>query len=172
MDDTAVTTLSGRAFFEYQQERRREAQARLTGQSLPIRPTPPPTVSPAVSPTSVTQVISSVPAEPAAPAVQLLVTNGANEGQVFALHPGELIIGRENGSAILLDDLRISHNHALLRVSGDTVTIEDLRSTNGTRVNGESIKSQTPISPRDQIDLGGVHLVIEPCPTTDRRSNG
>ena len=164
MDDTTGTTLTGRAFFERQQERRRAAQGRLTGQSLPSRPAPPPTVSPPVPLAAMTQVIPSVPAEPGAPALQLLVTNSANEGQVFALHPGELIIGRENGSEILLDDLKVSHNHALLRVSGDTVTIEDLRSTNGTRVNGESIRAQTTLAPGDQIDLGGVHLVIEQIP--------
>ena len=39
---------------------------------------------------------------------------------------------------------QVSHNHAVLRVRGDHVTIEDLRSTNGTRVNGVAHRSPDP----------------------------
>ena len=88
------------------------------------------------------------------------MTSGANAGQVFALHPGELIIGREEGSEIQLADLRVSHNHAVLRVHGTQVTIEDLRSTNGTKVNGVAIERQIPLVPGDELNLGGVQLVL------------
>jgi pSer/pThr/pTyr-binding forkhead associated (FHA) protein len=39
--------------------------------------------------------------------------------------------------------------------------IEDLHSTNGTRVNNVAIEQETPVEPGDQIDLGGVILVVE-----------
>ena len=150
----AAARLEGRAFFEHQQQRRREAQARLTGKPLQRRPPPLPVVSPsAAAPTN--------PFVRAAPLPRILVTSGSPAGRAFNLHPGELIIGREAGSEIRLDDPAVSHNHAVLRVDGDHVTIEDLRSTNGTRVNGVIIERQTPLAPGDQIDVGGVQLLLE-----------
>ena len=89
------------------------------------------------------------------------MTNSVDEGRSFALDPGELTIGREEGSAIQLQDGSVSHNHALLRVHGEDVTIEDLRSTNGTKVNGVAIDRQTDLAPGDLIDVGGVQLVVE-----------
>jgi pSer/pThr/pTyr-binding forkhead associated (FHA) protein len=150
----AAAALEGRAFFEHQQQRRREIQGRLTGKPVRHRPPQPPLVSPAAA----TQIIPSVPA---APLLRILLTSGANAGEAFHLHQGELIIGREEGSEIQLDDLRVSHNHAVLRVHGDKVTIEDLRSTNGTKVNGTPIERQTPLAPGDEIDVGGVQLMLE-----------
>jgi pSer/pThr/pTyr-binding forkhead associated (FHA) protein len=94
------------------------------------------------------------------PPLQLVVTGGADAGQVFALHPGELIIGREEGSNIQLMDRRVSHNHTLLRVRGEQVIVEDLRSTNGTKVNGVTISGPIHMLPGDQLDLGGVLLVL------------
>ncbi len=89
------------------------------------------------------------------------MTNGVDEGRSFALETGELTIGREEGSAIQLQDTSVSHNHALLRVHGEDVTIEDLRSTNGTKVNGVAADRQTDLAPGDLIDVGGVQLVVE-----------
>jgi pSer/pThr/pTyr-binding forkhead associated (FHA) protein len=48
-----------------------------------------------------------------------------------------------------------------VRVQGENATIEDLRSTNGTRVNGTVIERQTSLQPGDRIDLGGAELTIE-----------
>ena len=102
-----------------------------------------------------------VPTVPTTPPLRVRVTNGVDEGRSYALEPGELTIGREEGSAIQLQDGSVSHNHALLRVHGEDVTIEDLRSTNGTRVNGVATDRQTDLAPGDLIDVGGVQLVIE-----------
>jgi hypothetical protein len=117
-----------------------------------------PTSPGGASPTAPTQI---VPAIPKPPPLQVRVTNSVDEGRSFALEPGELTIGREKGSAIELQDAGVSHNHALLRVHGEDVTIEDLRSTNGTKVNGVPIDRQINLAPGDLIDLGGVELVIE-----------
>ena len=116
-----------------------------------------------VSPAAATQPVPSIPIRPP---LRVSVTNSADAGRSFDLHPGELTIGREEGSAIQLQDSTISHNHALLRVSGENATIEDLRSTNGTKVNGVAIDRQTPLAPGDQIDVGDVHLAVEQHQTT------
>lgn len=145
--------LQGRAFFEHQQQRRREAQAHLTGKPLRSELPPPPAVSPAPA----TQVMPSVPI---ALVLRLLVTTGPDAGRAFDLGPGELIIGRGEGSQILLEDRLVSQTHALLRVRGQAVTIEDQHSTNGTRVNGVVIEHPTLLAPGDRIDVGGVQLEV------------
>lgn len=152
--DVTVCTREGRAFFECQQRRRREAQARLTGKPLEHRIPQPGGPAPAAA----TQRITPVVTPPLLP--QLLVISGPDAGQEYDLSPGELIIGREDGSAIQLTDRKVSHNHALLRVRGSQVTIEDLRSTNGTRVNGTLIERQTPLAPGDRIGIGGEQLLF------------
>jgi hypothetical protein len=110
-------------------------------------------------------VIEEPPAgEPPPPqsALRFVVTsNRPNVGQTFGLHGRELIIGREQGSDIQLDDLTVSHNHALVRTYGEVVTIEDLRSKNGTTVNGVAISRPVRISPRDVITVGAVELLLE-----------
>jgi len=110
---------------------------------------------------SPTAPIEIVPAVPATPPLRVRVTNSVDEGRSFVLDPGELTIGREEGSAIRLRGSGVSHDHALLRVHGEDVTIEDLRSTNGTKVNGVAIDRQTELAPGDLIEVGGVQLVVE-----------
>jgi pSer/pThr/pTyr-binding forkhead associated (FHA) protein len=175
---------SGRAFFEHQQKRRKELQARLTGmpvtdempaaesvavpeagQRKPSQqaadsapPKLPGQAKPSAPPRRASRTKPSAPLEPA---LQLVVTRGSNLGRVFGLHRGELIIGREAKSDIQLDDLTVSHNHALVRTHGELVTIEDLRSTNGTTVNGVAISRPVPVAPGDLIMVGAVELLIE-----------
>lgn len=89
------------------------------------------------------------------------MTSGVNAGRAFDLRPGDQIIGREEGSEILLEDSAVSNNHAILRVHGHRVTVEDLRSTNGTKVNGVTVERQTSLAPGDQLDVGGVIVILE-----------
>ena len=102
-----------------------------------------------------------IPSVPARSPLRLRVTQGAEAGRAFDLHQGDQTIGRRWTSKIRLEDPSVSHRHAMLRVRGQNVTIEDLHSTNGTRVNDVAIEQETPLAPGDQIDLGGVQLVVE-----------
>ena len=103
----------------------------------------------------------NIPSVPAQSPLRLLVTQGAEAGRTFDLPQGDLIIGRQWISEIRLEDPEVSHRHAMLRVRDQNATIEDLNSTNGTRVNDVAIEQETPLAPGDQIDLGGVHLLVE-----------
>ena len=146
--------LEGRAFFDHQQRKRRAAQARLTSrpQQRPLSAAP--VVSPAHA--TVTQPLVVPEVTP-----RLVVIGGPQAREAYDLGLGELIIGREEGSAIWLWDPKVSHHHALLRRQGDQVVIEDLRSTNGTIVNGAGISVPTTLAPGDVITVGDVQLRLE-----------
>ncbi|MDB4959943.1 MAG: uncharacterized protein JWO36_7512 [Myxococcales bacterium] len=84
----------------------------------------------------------------------------------FATHPlpegAAIVIGRSNRCDIPVDDESISRRHATLSV-GETVTIEDLGSVNGTHVRGEKLKPKQPISIAvgELVGIGTVHLIVQ-----------
>ncbi|MBV8671093.1 MAG: FHA domain-containing protein [Candidatus Eremiobacteraeota bacterium] len=65
-----------------------------------------------------------------------------------------VVIGRGRGCHIVFDDATVSKEHARLRVDGRSMSIEDLRSTNGTLVNGRAIDGPTPLRRGDRIAIG------------------
>ena len=79
----------------------------------------------------------------------------------FALEGAVATIGRQATCSVHIPDINVSRLHAELRRSGDTWTIEDRGSTNGTKVNGELIVTPTALKPGDSISLGTVQLVVE-----------
>jgi predicted component of type VI protein secretion system len=72
--------------------------------------------------------------------VTLRVLDGADRGQVFENQPTPLTIGREEGNSIQLNDERISRFHIKIQEDDNKLVLTDLESTNGTRVNGETVK--------------------------------
>ena len=81
----------------------------------------------------------------------------------IALNDGaELRIGRGADVEVRLDREAISRRHAVLRV-GPPMTIEDLGSSNGTRVAGVRLPANvpTPIAPGDVIAIGEVTLLVQ-----------
>jgi hypothetical protein len=76
---------------------------------------------------------------------------------------GKLIIGRRMGAVHLhIPNTSISGQHATLLVAGANLQIEDRNSSNGTKVNGVSLKPFVPVelSPGDRVELGEVKLQI------------
>jgi predicted component of type VI protein secretion system len=88
-----------------------------------------------------------------------IAREGALAGQRFEL-AGERTIGRE-GADITIDDDQVSRTHARVTVAGETVTIEDLGSTNGTFVNGERIDAATTVAPGDEVRIGTTMFALE-----------
>ena len=77
-----------------------------------------------------------------------------------------LVIGREEGCDLLLEDDKVSREHAALSVNPEGhIIVEDLRSTNGTYVNGRRITEPTHLGPDDELRIGESQInasVIEP----------
>ena len=88
-----------------------------------------------------------------------IAREGALAGQRFELE-GARTIGRE-GADITIEDDQVSRTHARVSVAGDTVTIEDLGSTNGTFVNGEKIEGAATLAPGDTVRIGTTTFALE-----------
>ncbi len=80
-------------------------------------------------------------------------------GQTFVVS-GETVIGRNPPSTILLRDDHVSARHARLFERGGWLWIEDLRSTNGTLLNGERVRYATPVRNGDRLTVGDVMLTL------------
>jgi predicted component of type VI protein secretion system len=78
----------------------------------------------------------------------------------LALGDGEFVVGRSAGCQLSLDDPLVSRRHAMLVVSKDEVTVEDLESRNGVVVNGKRITARTVVQPGDKIVIGSQELVL------------
>ena len=62
-------------------------------------------------------------------------------------------LGRRPYNDIVIDNLAVSGEHAVLQMSGNDVFLEDLNSTNGTYVNGKAIKKQL-LQNNDSVEIG------------------
>jgi len=101
---------------------------------------------------------SASPSEERGPA-DLLLVDPAESG----LDAGERIpllalsrVGRSADNDVVLDDTFVSTEHARLVWNGRGWVVEDLKSTNGTRVNGHPVKKTTAVKPGDTIEFGRV----------------
>jgi hypothetical protein len=62
-------------------------------------------------------------------------------------------LGRRPYNDIVIDNLAVSGEHAVLQMVGADVFIEDLNSTNGTYINGKAIKKQL-LADNDTVEIG------------------
>ena len=62
-------------------------------------------------------------------------------------------LGRRPYNDIVIDNLAVSGEHAVLQMTGNEVYLEDLNSTNGTYVNGKAAKKQL-LQSADVIEVG------------------
>ena len=85
----------------------------------------------------------------------LVICNGGFEGMRYELIQEETIIGRNPSTDVTLLDESISREHAIisLDIETGTYTIEDLQSTNSTKVNGKRIRSAELVH-GDEIQVG------------------
>lgn len=71
----------------------------------------------------------------------LVRMDAAHAGQVSAIEEGELRLGRHQNNGIVLEDDGISRVHARIYKQDESYFVEDLRSSNGTYLNGARIDS-------------------------------
>ncbi|MBV9850393.1 MAG: FHA domain-containing protein [Armatimonadetes bacterium] len=84
------------------------------------------------------------------------------EGRAHRLHAGVNSVGRE-AADVLLTDKTVSRQHAQVEIADDgRVYVEDLGSTNGTRVNEAPVSARVrkPVGEGDTLRFGSVTLVL------------
>jgi len=62
-------------------------------------------------------------------------------------------LGRRPYNDMVIDNLAVSGEHAVLQMVGNDVFIEDLNSTNGTYINGKAVKKQL-LAHNDTVEIG------------------
>jgi pilus assembly protein CpaF len=72
----------------------------------------------------------------------------------------ELVIGRHHACDVVLANPRVSRRHARLVFRDGSWVIQDLESTNGTVVNGDTVV-RCALRPGDHLVLGGQRLRVD-----------
>ena len=88
---------------------------------------------------------------------KLVLINPTGPSQEYILEKARINLGRMITNDIVLNDVRVSRNHAKLECTSTGVTLMDLGSSNGTRLNGIQIERAT-LKPDDTIGLGNQQL--------------
>ena len=73
------------------------------------------------------------------------------EEKTWSLNEGITVIGRGTDADIMIEAGGLSRLHARFSVDGDTVSIEDLGSKNGTFINGSKIDSKRELGEGDEL---------------------
>jgi EmrB/QacA subfamily drug resistance transporter len=99
---------------------------------------------------------------------ELRVLEGPGKGLEVPLPNGVTTIGRDPDCDLVVPGEESSRHHARVISEDGLAVIEDLRSTNGTFVNGERILARHPLSLGDQIQIAGASILYtspEQAPT-------
>jgi len=86
--------------------------------------------------------------------------SGDFKGREYPIEQGEITIGRKADNMILLDHPTISSHHCRILRSGDSCVLQDLDSTNGTRVNSRDVK-ESALHHKDLIQLGSIEFLFD-----------
>jgi len=89
----------------------------------------------------------------------LAVTSGSSS-RTIALREGISVAGRSADCDLELSHAEVSRQHCRFAWDGNILTVEDLGSIRGTRVNGERIEAVTTLNPGDQVGVGPAMIVF------------
>lgn len=99
------------------------------------------------------------------------VTRGKHE---FILDAGENILGRDPSARVYVDHASVSRRHARISIRSRRAILEDLKSRNGTFLDGKRIEGPTEIGHGAIIGLGPITLtfVVVSAPASTRPMGG
>jgi two-component system, NtrC family, response regulator AtoC len=119
--------------------------------------------------------VAVTPSEPAVQSDEEEASTSADRCYLIVLHgsasslyplpaSGEVIIGRSGAADLQIDDAQVSRQHARLVLDGGAITIRDLGSQKGTRVNNVPLTDERALQPNDEIRIHRTTLVVHATP--------
>jgi pilus assembly protein CpaF len=91
----------------------------------------------------------------------VIVTEKGGEQRAMEFDKNEVTIGRVQGNDIILPKGNVSKRHSRIVLKEDKFIIVDLKSTNGTYVNGRKITSPMVVKSTDKIYIGDFIMTIQ-----------
>jgi two-component system cell cycle response regulator len=84
----------------------------------------------------------------------LTLLTGVEAGLVYPVEGEETVLGRGHGCRVRIDDTALSRRHCRIFKRADGYAIEDLKSTNGTFVDGEAVRIPRMLEDGARIQMG------------------
>lgn len=102
----------------------------------------------------------------------IIVVSGPNAGDYYPLGQRTMVIGRDEGCPIQITDDRASRKHFQIRYDAATQRHHglDMKSANGTWINGRRVDSDLALEDNDEITIGTSKLVFSLQDFKDRES--
>jgi hypothetical protein len=94
--------------------------------------------------------------------MKLVIEDDEGSRREVALDRDEITIGRREDNVVHLPDRNVSRRHARLLRKNGSVLLEDLRSANGTRVNGVRITEPVSLANGDLVSIGDYGVALRP----------
>jgi len=91
--------------------------------------------------------------------LSLAIIAGADAGTVYRVEKPRITIGR-SGADLTINDGEASRQHAAIEVRDQLVLLEDLKSTNGTVVDGVKLTGPVEIQDKSEFQIGGTTLML------------
>jgi len=91
--------------------------------------------------------------------LSLAIIAGADAGTLYRFEKPRITIGR-SGADLTINDGEASRQHAAVEVRDQVVLLEDLKSTNGTLVDGEKLTGPVELQDKSEFQIGGTTLML------------
>ena len=91
---------------------------------------------------------------------KLTLLLGRRTMQIYDFKQESIIIGRDDGADVLIDNPSVSRRHAEIRLGDDGWVVEDLGSSNGTFIRGAKIQGPQRLGLGDEIGFGKFSIVF------------
>ncbi len=88
------------------------------------------------------------------------IVSGIDAGASYELKFRETMIGRHPECQIVLRDSTVSRRHARIRRDGESYVVDDMDSQHGTRVNGEAVRTASPLRNGDELLLSDIRVMF------------
>ena len=103
--------------------------------------------------------VAAAPQLPDGKRLSLAIINGPDAGSVYRIDKPRVVIGR-SGADLNLNDSESSRHHAALEIRDTVYLLEDLKSTNGTLVDGQKITAPVELQNHSEFQIGSSTMML------------
>jgi predicted Zn finger-like uncharacterized protein len=91
--------------------------------------------------------------------ISIAILAGPDAGTMYRVEKPRITVGR-SGADLTINDTEASRQHAAIEVREDGITVEDLKSTNGTTVDGQKITEPAELQDKSEFQIGSTTLML------------